>query len=80
MLPMLDAGHDRPLCGSIAGEFVRDHHARCHALLLEQLAQQALGGFRIAAALNQDVEHDAMLVDGAPEPMLPACDADRNLV
>jgi len=80
MLPMLDAGHHRPLCGSIAGEFVRDHHARCHALLLEQLPQQTLGGFRIATALNQDVEYRAMLVDRAPEPVLPACNPDGNPV
>jgi hypothetical protein len=30
--------------------------------------------------LNQDVEHDAVLIDGAPQPMLPARDADHDLV
>ena len=80
MLPMLHAGHHNPLCGGIAGQLVRDHHARSDALLLEQLAQQALGRLCIAAALNQDVEHDAVLVDRASEPMLPACDADHDLI
>jgi hypothetical protein len=30
--------------------------------------------------LHQNVEHDPVLVHGAPEPMLPAADADHNLV
>jgi hypothetical protein len=34
----------------------------------------------IAPALNQDVEHDATLIHGAPQPMLPARDAERDLV
>ena len=53
---------------------------RRDALLLEQLPQQALGRLGVAAALNQDVEHDPVLVHGAPEPMLLAGDADHDLV
>jgi hypothetical protein len=34
-------------------------------LLLEKLPQQTLGRSGIAAALDQDVEHHSMLVDGA---------------
>ena len=54
MLPMLDAGHDLSPGRAVAREFVGDHHARCDALLLEQLAQQPLGRLGIAPALNQD--------------------------
>src|ERR687897_627592 len=79
MLPMFDTRHDLSLSRAIAGQFVCDQHARGHALLLEKLAQQALGGFRIAATLNQNVDHAPMLIDSAPEPMLPTCDADHNL-
>jgi hypothetical protein len=32
------------------------------------------------ADLNQDVEHDSMLVHRSPQPMLPARDADGNFV
>jgi hypothetical protein len=46
-------------------------------LLLEQLAQQPLGRLGIAPALDQDVEHGPVLIDGAPEPMLPARDAGQ---
>ena len=80
MLPMLDTGHDLSFCGTVAREFVGDHHARCDALLLEQLAQQPLGCFGIASALDQDIEYGPMLVDRPPEPVLPACNADRNLI
>ncbi len=45
-LPMLDSGHDLSLGRGGAGEFVGDHHTRSHALRLEQLAPQALGGCR----------------------------------
>src|SRR3954471_8553948 len=76
---MLDTGHDLSLGRTVAREFVGDHHARCDALLLEQLTQQPLGCFGIAAALNQNVEHDAVLIDSAPEPMLSARDADHDL-
>jgi hypothetical protein len=32
----------------------------------------------IAPDLNEDIEHNAILVDGAPEIMLHAPDADEN--
>jgi hypothetical protein len=65
---------------AITGQLVGDHHARPDALLLEQLAEQAPSGFHVASALNQNVEHDPMLIHGTPEPMLPARDADDNFV
>lgn len=66
VLLMLDTRHDLSLGGTVAREFVRDHHARGDALLLEQFPQQPLGYLRIAPALNQDVENDSMLVHGPP--------------
>ena len=80
MLPMLHARHHGAFRSGIAGQFIGDHHTRSRTLLLEQPPQQALGRCRIAAALNQDVEYDPMLIDGAPEPMLLAGNADRNLI
>ena len=50
------------------------------ALLLQQLAQQSLGCLGIATALNQNIKHEPVLVDGSPEPMLPACNADHDLI
>src|SRR4051812_43574164 len=80
MLPMLDARHDLPLGGCVATQLVGDQHTRRSPLLLQQLAQQALGRLLVAPALNQDIENEALLVDGAPEPMLRAGNGNDHLV
>src|SRR6476469_9566220 len=60
VLPVLDGGHDLPLGG--------DQHTRCPALLLKELAEQALGSSPVATALDEGIENEAILVDGTPEP------------
>jgi hypothetical protein len=67
---MLDAGHDLAFCRPIAGKLVGDHNTRRPGLLLQQFAQQPLGSLFVASALDQDIEHDAGLVHGSPQPML----------
>jgi hypothetical protein len=47
---------------------------------LQQLAQQALGRLPVTPALDQDIEHEAFLVDCPPQPMLLAGDGDHDLV
>ena len=49
---------------------IRDHHTRHAGLPLQQLAEQALGGLLVPPALDENVEHDPILVDGPPEPVL----------
>ena len=66
VLAMLNPRHDLPLCRTIAGELVGDHDARRPRLLLQQLAQHPLGGLLVAAALHQNIEHDAGLVHSSP--------------
>src|SRR4051795_12544216 len=51
---MLDARHDLPLCRTVAGKLVGDHDARRPALLLQQLAEQAVGGPFVPPALHQN--------------------------
>ena len=80
VLPMLDAGHDVTLGRSVAAELVGNQHARRSPLLLQELAEQALGGLLVSPALDKDVENKALLVDRAPEPVLLAGDAEDNLV
>src|SRR5215207_6208754 len=67
---MLDRGHHLCLRSAIARQLVRDHHTRHAGLPLQQLPEQALGGPLVAPALDENVEHDPILVDGSPEPML----------
>lgn len=75
VLAMLDAGHDGSFGGTIAFELVGDHHPWRSPLRLEQPAQQTPGSLGVAAALNKHVEHEALLVDGAPQPVLAPGDA-----
>src|SRR3954453_225391 len=49
---VLDPGHQLLLGGRIARQLVRDHDPRRPSLLLQQLAQQALGGPLVAPALS----------------------------
>ncbi len=42
-------------------KLVRDHHAWSDDLLLEPLAQQTLGSFRVTSALNKNSEHNPVL-------------------
>src|ERR1700689_2916096 len=77
---MLDTGHDLPLSGGVAAQLVGDQHPRRSRLLLQQLAEQTFGGPLVAPALDENIEHEAVLVDRAPEPMLLAGDGDDDLV
>jgi hypothetical protein len=69
---VLDPGHQLSLRRGIARQLVGDQHARRPALALEELAQQTLGRPLVTSALDQHVEHKAILVDGPPQPLLPA--------
>jgi hypothetical protein len=66
---MLDAGHDLPLRHTIGSKLVGDHDARGRTLPFHKLAHQPLGSPGIAAALDQNIEDDAMVIDGAPQPV-----------
>src|SRR3954465_6044738 len=77
---MLDAGYDLLLRRAVGAQLVGHHDTRRPALLLQQLAQQPLGHFLIAPALDQGLEHELLLVDRAPEIVLLARDSDDHLV
>src|SRR4051812_21835300 len=68
--PVLDRGHHLALCRAVAGQLICDHHTRGPHLPLQQLPEQALGGPFVPSALDQDVEHAPVLIDGPPQPVL----------
>src|SRR3954469_18172986 len=70
VLPVFEVGRDLLLRGSIAGQLVGDQNARRPALPLQQLAQEPFSGPFVPPALYENVEHDAVLVDRAPQPVL----------
>src|SRR5258706_3270758 len=80
VLTMLDPGHDLLLGSGVALQLVGDQHTRGSTLLLEELAEQALGGLLVAPALDENIKNEAVLVDGTPEPMLLPREADDELI
>jgi len=61
-------------------ELVRGDALRREALLLEQLSEQSPRRSGAASRLHQEVQHLALVVDSAPQPMFPAADLDNHLV
>jgi hypothetical protein len=47
---------------------------------LQKPPEEALGGVGIAPGLNEDVEHNAILIDSAPEVMLHSLDPNEDFV
>ena len=77
---VLDAGHDLPLRPLIGSKLIGDHDARGRTLLFQKLAHQPLCSLGITAALDQNIENEAVLIDGAPEPVSLSPDGDNGLV
>lgn len=80
VLAVLDTGHNFTPGGAVAVQLVGDQDTRCPALPFQKLAEQACGGFLVTPAPDEDVENKAILIDGAPEPVLPAGHGDDDLV
>ena len=64
---MFDSWYEVAMSGAIGSKFVGNNRRRCVSKAFEQLAEEAPGGFLIAAFLNQDVEDFAFLIYHAPE-------------
>src|SRR4051794_20495415 len=76
---MFDRGHHLVFRGAVARQLVRDHHTRHAGLPLEQLAKQTLGGLFVAPALDQTVDHNPILIDSPPQPVLLSPDHQAHL-
>src|SRR5215469_16220584 len=59
-----DVGQDSPEGRWVTRQLVGDHDSRLVANTLDDLAQEPFGSMLIPPRLDQDVEHDAVLVDG----------------
>ena len=77
---MLDRRQHLLVCELVAGELVGHDDPRHILPPLEQFAEELYGGLGVSAGLDEDVEHVALLVDGAPEIVLLAVDANVHLV
>src|ERR1700733_8280153 len=79
-LSMLNIRQQASLRHAIAFKFVGDDHSRHILQALQQTLEEPLGGFPITPLLDQNVEDDTILIDGAPQIMLNALDPDEYLV
>ena len=77
---MLHRRHELAVRDPVAAQPVGDDDPRHVLQALEQLAEELLGGHRVSAWLDQDVEHIAVLIDRAPQVVDRAVDADEDLV
>ncbi len=64
----------------IGFELVCDHDAWRFRGLHQQLPHKPPRGAAISMVLDEDVENEAILIDGAPEPMFLAGDRDDDLI
>ena len=75
---MLDAGKHLTLSDTIAAQLVGHDHPRLILQTRQQLFEEAFRRLAFAPRLNEDIEHNAILIDGAPEVMLHTLDADEK--
>jgi len=78
--PVPNVRHDGSARGAVAAQAIGDQAAWLVSQVSQQPHEEALCRIGIAAVLDQDVQHDAILVDRAPEIMKRAVDADEDLV
>jgi len=79
VLTMLEFHAHVLACRAIGSEPVRDQNTRNTSLFADELAQESLGGAPVTTALHQRVKHEAVLIDGVPEPVFLAADGDDEV-
>jgi hypothetical protein len=70
----------RSMTNAITSEFVGHDDSRFVLKSDEQPSEETLRRLAIATALNQNIEHDTVLVHGAPKIMKDTVDPDEHLV
>jgi len=77
---VVDVWQHAPQCWSIAGELIRDDYTRLASGRRKNASQEGLSGDLITALLDQDVQDNAVLVDGTPEPVPLTFDLELHLI
>jgi hypothetical protein len=79
-LSVLDAGKQLTPSDAVAPQLVGHDHPRHGLQTLQKPPKEALRRVGIAPGLNENVEHDAILINGTPEIVLHALDPDEDFV
>ena len=77
---MSHSRQDYFLRNSIASKLIRNNHAGPALAGLQQLTEEPYSSKTITFRLHQNVDDGALLIDGTPEIMLHAVDAQKHLV
>ena len=77
---MFNLGKQLALGHAVASQLISHDHARDILEALQQPSKEVLRGFSASPWLNQDVEHNAVLIHGTPKIVLHALDPDEHLV
>jgi hypothetical protein len=77
---MLNLRKQLAVCHAVASQLIGHDHARHILQAFQQPSKEAFGGFAIPPWLNEDVEHDAVLIHGTPKIVLHALDPDEHFV
>jgi len=77
---MFNLGKQLPLSHTVASQLVSHDHARHILKAFQQAPKEAFGCLGIPPWLNEDVEHDAILIHGTPKIVLHALNPDEHLI
>jgi hypothetical protein len=77
---MLNTRQDLAFGGPKGSKFVRHNDPRRVARNLQQLAKETFRCLFVAVALHQNIEHVSVLINGSPEVVQFASDADEHLI
>jgi hypothetical protein len=66
--------------GCVGAKLIGDHPSWRAALFLQQADQQTLGGLGVAAALDDFIQHIAVLINRPPQPVFLAGNGDHDFV
>ena len=75
---MTHIGQDSSLSDAIAAQPVRDEASWLVPKAAQQLLEDPLASGAISPLLHQNIQDDAMLINGAPQVVLHASDADEH--
>jgi hypothetical protein len=67
---MFNLAKELPVCHAVASQLIGHDHARDVLKAFQQPSKEAFGCFSIPPWLNEDVEHDGILIHRAPKIML----------
>ena len=77
---MFNLGKQLALSRTVTSQLVSHDHARHILKAFQQAPKEAFGGTGAPPWLNEDVEHDAVLIHGAPKIVLHTLNPNEHLI